>query len=81
MKGHRPQNNSILDVEYAFASKMVHKIFRIGDYSIGQNNCQDLVVAVGEALTGKKVDMGSLIKPKSARMFSRLGILQSKAIR
>ena len=69
MKGHRPQNNSILDLEYAVISKVVHRIFRFGDYSTGQNNCQDLVVGVAMALCGEKVDMGSMIKPKSASMF------------
>lgn len=56
MKEARPQN-SFLDLEYAIASKMFHKVFCRDDYSIGQNNCQDLVAAVAEALSGKKVDM------------------------
>ena len=77
MKGARPQK-SVLDLEYAIASKIFHKVFHLGDYSIGQNNCQDLVAAVAKVLSGMKVDLGTILKPKSARMFSRQQVQQSK---
>ncbi|MCJ1262890.1 hypothetical protein MMC22_002760 [Lobaria immixta] len=81
MKGSRPQNDpvSMEDWEYAIGSKMVHKVFHLGDYSIGQNNCQDLVVAVAKALSGRTVDLGTILKPRAARMFARRHILQGKA--
>ena len=78
MKGTRPQNSS-LDLEYAIVSKRFHKVFSFGDYSITQNNCQDLVVAVAKKSSGKNIDLGSILKPKSARMFSRREVWKSKS--
>lgn len=81
MKGSRPQNDpdSMEDWEYAIVSKMAHNVFHLGDYSIGQNNCQDLVVAVAEALTGRTVDLGTILKPRAARTVAHQQVRQSKA--
>lgn len=80
MHGDRPQNDpsSLEDWEYSVVSKMLHKVFHLGDYSIGQNNCQDLVIAVAKALCGRSVNMGTIFKPKTARMFARNQVRASK---
>lgn len=80
MKGGRPQNDprSAEDLEYAVVSKIFHKVFHLGDYSIGQNNCQDLVVAVANTLSGKNVNIGTIVKPKAARTFARNQVRASK---
>ena len=73
MKGARPQNDpsSWEDRHYARASTTRHFIFRLGDYSVGQNNCQDLVAAVAKELTGQDIDLGTVGKPMSMREWIR----------
>jgi hypothetical protein len=76
----RNDPSSLEDWEYEKAVKILGLSRLFGDYSLGQNNCQDLAAEVAGKLTGKSIDLGSIFKPaKSMRTLSRQQVLQSKA--